>query len=150
MPSSAESIKIIGVVLEYGMLLWLLYFLMRLTGYLLRDMQRQKKRLRTGTKSPARAKLVVLQAEDRDLVGHEYPLNKDLSFGRASDNDVLLRDNFVSHHHAIVALHHNQYMLEDLGSSNGTYLNDLPLTGRTYLKNKDIIRIGYLTMRFER
>ena len=150
MPSSAESIKIVGVILEYGMLLWLLYFLMRLTGYLLTDMKLQNKRLRSSVKKTARARLVVLQAEDRNLVGHEYPLNKEIAFGRASDNDVSLRDNFVSHHHAIISLHHNQYLLEDLGSSNGTYLNDLPLNGRAYLKNKDIIRIGYLTMRFER
>lgn len=150
MPSSALSIKIIGVILQYGMLLWLLYFLLRLTGYLLRDVRRQGKRLKNSSAGTAQARLVVLQAEDRDMVGREYALSKDIALGRAADNDILLTDNFVSHHHAIIAPRRNQFIIEDLGSVNGTYLNDRLLTGRAYLKNKDIIRIGYLTMRFER
>jgi len=136
--------------LQYGMLLWLLYFLLRLTGYLLRDVRRQGKRLKTPPAGTARARLVVLQAEDREMVGREYTLSKDIALGRAADNDILLVDNFVSHHHAIIAPRRNQFIIEDLGSANGTYLNDRLLTGRAYLKNKDIIRIGYLTMRFER
>lgn len=149
MSSTALVIKIISVLLQYGMLLWLLFFLLRVTFYMLRDVRGLKKNLSVG-QSRSGAKLTVLQAEDRSMVGREFPLTRELTFGRADDNDILLHDNFVSHHHAIIVAKRNLYLIEDLGSVNGTYVNDHLLHGRAYLKDKDIIRIGYLTMKFER
>ena len=149
MPSAAFALKIAGVVLEYGMLLWLLYFLMRATGYILRDARSQSRRIRKEA-AAQEARLVVLQAKERDMIGKEFPLTGEMALGRGDDNDVKITDNFVSHHHAIITKRRNQYVIEDLHSANGTYLNDLPLEGRAYLKNRDLIRIGYLTMRFER
>lgn len=144
----ALAIKIIGVIMQYGMLLWLLYFVTRLFSYMWHDMRRVKKRL--DVKRGQATKLVVLQAKERDMVGKEFALADELSIGRADDNDILLNDNFVSHHHAVITSRRNLYLIEDLDSANGTYVNDRLLKGRAYLKDKDIIRIGYLTMKFER
>ena len=50
----------------------------------------------------------------------------------------------------VVFLRNNLYVIEDLGSRNHTYVNDRQLNGKAYLKAGDLIRIGFLTLKFER
>jgi pSer/pThr/pTyr-binding forkhead associated (FHA) protein len=46
-----------------------------------------------------------------------------ITIGRTSDNDIVLDDNMVSRHHARLELQANTYVLTDLGSANGTWVN---------------------------
>lgn len=63
------------------------------------------------------------------------------SIGRSVDNNVMLDDPAVSRKHAIVKLVGNEYILTDLGSENGTLLNNEPVITEV-LKNNDQIEIG--------
>jgi ABC-type multidrug transport system ATPase subunit len=67
---------------------------------------------------------------------------KDLVIGRSSSSDLLIRHPQVSQRHALIAYTEGQYWLEDLGSSNGTNLNGVPVQGRLALKNGDEIHLG--------
>ena len=62
----------------------------------------------------------------------------------------MVPDAYVSHHHAQITARGNQYVLEDLGSRNHTYVNGAEIDGRTYLTPGDIIRIGFVSLKFER
>ena len=62
----------------------------------------------------------------------------------------MIPESFVSHHHAVLYPHGSQYVVEDLGSTNHTYLNDQVLEGKAYIKAGDVIRIGMVTLQFER
>ena len=77
-------------------------------------------------------------------------LRDEITIGRGAENDVIIPENFVSHRHATIFLHGAQYVIEDLGSVNHTYVNGQMLEGKAYLKPNDEIRIGMVTLKFER
>ncbi|MGD0651360.1 MAG: FHA domain-containing protein [Verrucomicrobiia bacterium] len=61
--------------------------------------------------------------------------------GREDDNAILLDDTFVSRHHAVLVRNGGDYVLRDLGSSNGSFVNDQPAK-ETPLKPGDRVRFG--------
>jgi pSer/pThr/pTyr-binding forkhead associated (FHA) protein len=73
-----------------------------------------------------------------------------LSFGRNTDNDVILYDNQVSRHHARITRHGERFLLEDLSSSNGTFLREQRLSAGTpsELVDGDEIQIGSTLLTF--
>ena len=145
----ALALKALRVLLEYGALLWLAYVVLRL-GRTMFSM------LHTDFKEAARlpqplagaASLVAIAGEG--LIGQRFPVGHELTIGRSTDNDIVLADNFVSHHHVCIYQREDAYIVEDLGSRNHTYLNDGVLTGRAYLRTGDVLRIGAAILRFER
>lgn len=65
------------------------------------------------------------------------PVNQTLVFGRAAECNVKLTGNFVSSRHAQLSVDSSGVVLEDLGSSNGTFCNGELLTTPVYLKDGD-------------
>jgi hypothetical protein len=77
--------------------------------------------------------------------GHESGVAYDLAYGATlgrGDVEIQLDDPFASSRHAVITRHGRTLVIEDLGSTNGTYLNDEPLTGPQPLHDGDRIRIG--------
>ena len=70
--------------------------------------------------------------------------------GRGDQADIVLQDSFASTRHARLVPHGDVIVLEDLGSTNGTYLNEEPLRGPQPLHPGDKIRIGDSVFTFER
>jgi hypothetical protein len=83
--------------------------------------------------------------------GDELTLNSSaLLLGRGSDNDVnLARDEFASSRHARVEPRRDGVWVEDVGSTNGTYLNGIRLTHAKRLAPGDVVRIGETELRYE-
>jgi pSer/pThr/pTyr-binding forkhead associated (FHA) protein len=71
-----------------------------------------------------------------------------LNIGRKVDNDIRLEDITVSSHHARLQNQHDGLYIEDLGSTNGTYVNGDPIRKKR-LASGDVILIGKYTIRFE-
>ena len=71
----------------------------------------------------------------------------ELTIGRAPENDVSIPDHTISRQHAIVQKTLRGYLLKDLGSHNGTFLNGSGIT-QHILKHGDKIRMGAVTMVF--
>ena len=65
----------------------------------------------------------------------------ELSIGRAADNDVRITDSTVSSHHARVFTYLNSSYVEDLGSSNGTFVNGKRVD-KHILRPGDSLRVG--------
>ena len=82
--------------------------------------------------------------------GAAYDLSEGALLGRGDQADIRLEDTFASSQHARLAPHGEVMVLEDLGSTNGTYLNEEPLRGPQPLHAGDRIRIGDSTFTFER
>jgi len=73
-----------------------------------------------------------------------------LLVGRGSGNDVnLARDEYASSNHARVEPRRDGVWVEDVGSTNGTYLNGTRLTNAKRLSPGDILRVGETEMRYE-
>jgi pSer/pThr/pTyr-binding forkhead associated (FHA) protein len=81
----------------------------------------------------------ILKFDDRTLT--EYPIGSELTIGRLPDNMVIIDNPAVSGHHARVFLEGNQFVLEDLQSKNGTYVNEKHAV-RATLKSGDVVLIG--------
>ena len=86
---------------------------------------------------------------ERVVTGEIFPLLPLTSLGRSPTNSIIINDSFASSEHAVVALRHGQWWLEDRNSRNGTALNDLPVTEPVIITHGDIIRIGTMSFRFE-
>jgi hypothetical protein len=69
--------------------------------------------------------------------------------GRSRDCDVVVSDASVSRHHARIQLDGGAWVLGDLGSTNGTRINERQLRGPQALRNGDWITVGAIEMRFE-
>lgn len=84
--------------------------------------------------------------------GTEIPLNKDeITIGRATVNawwDVGLQDKSVSRPHLKIERQGEKWIVEDLGSSNGTTLNNAPLTKPMELNDGAVIAVGETNMLF--
>jgi FHA domain len=62
--------------------------------------------------------------------------------GRENANDLVLKDPEMSRRHARITYQAGRYYVEDLGSTNGTFLNDQRIQGQTLLNHGDVIRLG--------
>ena len=81
-------------------------------------------------------------------IDEDYVIQKELSLGRKSDNDIVIKDPFVSKIHFKIVENEGQCFLEDLKSSNGTFLNGEKLLDASRLSNGDRIRIGNIEFLF--
>ncbi len=75
--------------------------------------------------------------------GVTFPLEGDqLTIGRDSTNGVAINDAEVSRKHARLMFQGGKYVLEDLGSTNGTFVNGQRLAGQVVLKSGDVVSLG--------
>ncbi len=87
----------------------------------------------------AAGELVVVSGPDG---GQRFPLGPNSRVGRATDNEIALRDNQVSRHHAALSFTGAGYVITDLGSANGTWVNGQRIAQPTPLRPGDNIRVG--------
>lgn len=75
--------------------------------------------------------------------GATYPLEGDqLTIGRDSSNAVAINDAEISRKHARLTFQGGKYVIEDLGSTNGTFINGQRLSGPFVLKSGDVVSFG--------
>jgi pSer/pThr/pTyr-binding forkhead associated (FHA) protein len=87
--------------------------------------------------------------EQRPLIGRIVPIGVDISIGREGC-DVLLPDPEVSRRHAVLRTVGDDPAIEDLRSTNGTYVNDVRIQIVTVLREGDEVRLGNTVWRVER
>ena len=75
-------------------------------------------------------------------VSREYELTGPLKIGRGSDCEIQIADPRSSRHHAIIRLVEGGFELQDLDSTNGTYLNHIQILSPVGLQDGDLIQIG--------
>lgn len=79
----------------------------------------------------------------------QIPLSEGMTFGRTSSNTVQLEDHGCSSRHATIRREGGDWLLEDLGSTNGTWLNRERLSAPQALKEGDRIQMGAQMLRVE-
>lgn len=94
--------------------------------------------------SKAKFALEVLNSGDNINLktGSIIPISGVLTVGRKSDNIVVLSDRYASSHHIKIYVRNNEYILEDLESTNGTKVNNVKVNDSVKLNIGDIIKIG--------
>src|SRR5271170_2394068 len=91
------------------------------------------------------ARLILATAEGQQAID----LRSTNSLGRHPNNTIQLLDKIVSKEHCIVEQRDSQFVLRDLGSLNGTYVNGERVRGEIVLKHGDDIALGSTRARFD-
>jgi hypothetical protein len=96
-------------------------------------------------------RLVVTQTGNASTVraGMVFNLQPVTPLGRRPDNVIILDDNYVSSQHSLIALRDGAWWLSDVASTNGTFLNEQPLTQPSQLNYGDVVGIGRVRLRLE-
>jgi len=81
---------------------------------------------------------------------HVFALDVDLAtIGRGLNNTIVLEDPRISRQHAQVRWKSRRFLISDLGSTNGTYVNGVPVSAEQVLRQGDIVSLGGLEMVFQ-
>ena len=127
--------------------LGLLYlFLFRIARALVGD-------LRAAAREPGAelGRLVVVASPGGEPVeGSSLPLDAIATIGRDVNNAIVVDDQFVSAEHAILTFRGRAWYAEDLGSTNGTFVNGAPVEGVVPLGFGDVVQVGQVKLRLER
>jgi len=95
-------------------------------------------------------RLVVI-ASDALTPGDVYELDgAPLFLGRGANNDIPLpEDEFASARHARIEARRDGVFVEDMGSTNGTFVNGIRLARERRLQQGDVVRVGETDLRYE-
>ena len=101
-------------------------------------------------RGPVSGRLVVVKSPDLDE-GQDFQLDSaQLTIGRGGQNDIPIgTDEFASARHARFEPRQDGVWVQDLGSTNGTYLNGARLEHPRRLTQGDIVRVGETDLRYE-
>lgn len=99
----------------------------------------------TASTTPNMAKLVVIS---EGFTGKTVELKADkVTIGRSEDNSFQIAENSVSSHHCELELKDNIVHIKDLGSTNGTFINDKKIAAGTLIPGQ-VLRLGSIELRF--
>jgi hypothetical protein len=102
-------------------------------------------------RSPRPGFLVVVSSPDLEQDDRLELSHRPLTIGRGPLNDLqLLEDDFASGRHALLDPRRDGVWVEDLGSTNGTFVNGVRLTSSRRLAPGDVVRVGETDFRYER
>ena len=121
-------------------------FMFGVARLLLRD-------LRAAARDPggALARLVVVwSAVSEPPRGTMFGLDAVATIGRDVNNSIVVEDDFASAEHAALAFRGRAWYVEDLGSTNGTFVNGLRTDGLSAITYGDELQVGRVRFRFER
>ena len=136
------------LLLRIGVVAILYLFLLSLFILIQRELNAESAARRTV--SP-RGRLIVLDpgTSPRPL-GQAIPLEPVTRLGRASDNTIVLEDEFVSTAHSLLVLRDGRWWVRDAGSTNGTVVNGQRIDGEIPLREGDELQIGRVRLRLAR
>ena len=146
MQGAAMAIKVARVALEYGMLLWLIYFTVSLSRKMFGEVKKEMKRQHEPAVRQNEALLTVVEGPDMDAY-LEFGEGQ-IYIGRREKNDFILTDTKASRLHAWIAYENHRHVLYDAQSTNGTYVNGEPVESLC-LCSGDEIQIGTTVLLYE-
>jgi hypothetical protein len=146
------SIDIIILLLRVAVVLLLYFFLWQVLRFVVRDLQGATVVAAGAGQASPYGQLVVLRSGQSGVAaGKTFPLSPSTIIGRSMEHcEIALNDSFLSQQHARLELRGDQWVLEDLGSTNGTFVNDIEVRDATIVEEGDIVRVGRIEMRLVR
>jgi pSer/pThr/pTyr-binding forkhead associated (FHA) protein len=160
---ASVEVQTVLLALKIGFLVLLYLFIWRIVRSASRDVRlpqesfimapSQAAAMGLGRQAPAvsTGALVALKSTALEE-GARFELNaKTLTVGRGAPNDIRLDDDeFASSHHARIEPRRDGVWVEDIGSTNGTYVNGTRLGRPQRLTPGDVVRFGETDLRYER
>lgn len=133
-------------ILRLAFLAAVFLFLYGVLRALVRDLRRAEREQRSEL-----GRLVVVASDgDAPAPGAVFPLDVVTTIGRAASSTVVLDDQFASNEHARLTFRGRSWHLEDLGSTNGTFVHGERIEGPVALVFGDEFSVGRTRVRLER
>ncbi|MDQ3875479.1 MAG: FHA domain-containing protein [Actinomycetota bacterium] len=158
-PAASVDIEEVLLLLKVGFLVLLYLFIWRIVRTASRDLRLpqesfvlapQQSSAARRERTIAGGRLTVLRSPAL-AIGDEHLLDSTpLTVGRSGENDIAIgADEYASATHARLEPRRDGVWIEDVGSTNGTFVNGVRLKERKRLSSGDVIRIGETDLRFE-
>lgn len=143
--------NVVFIVIKYVFLALVYVFIIFIVMAIYRDVKTPARdaapRGRGSRKKKSERPRLTVVAGDRNL-GARYNLSDLLVIGRATEGGIVLDDTYASQQHARVYEQGNTFFVEDLGSTNGTYVNGRKISYPLELRAGDRIKIGKTVFEF--
>lgn len=140
------DIFILGLRIAFIILIYL--FIFQVMRVIVRDL-RQVAPVEPAQPRSKYGRLVVAEAgRSRLTPGTVFTLQAVTSMGRKPSNTIVLDDDFVSGEHSLISWRDGRAWLEDVASTNGTFLNETEITRPTPISEGDIIGIGDVRLKW--
>jgi len=142
----------VSVLLKFAFLGVLYLFLLWVARSALRDLRRPSHEREDDVRAesvPSGRPVLVHERGGGVSAGASFTLNGGLTIGRSPQTDIPIEDRFASGRHARIYERDGFSYIEDMGSTNGTYLNGKRLDSPELLRTEDRIRIGDTQFRYE-
>lgn len=158
MALASTSVDGVLLALKIAFLLLLYLFIWRIVRAAGREMRAPQDSFvlapmaeRHEKRAPRPGTLVVITSADLEEGQRVELTHEQLTVGRGPLNDLQLdQDDFASGRHALIDPRRDGIWVEDLGSTNGTFVNGVRLTTSRRLAPGDVLRIGETDFRYER
>ncbi len=129
------------LALRLLMALTLYAFFAAVLIYLWRD-------LRSASLFSQQIPLAHLHLQEQDSEVRQFRLTEVNLVGRTPENSITIADDTISSHHARLSFYKGQWWVEDLGSRNGTRVNDIPVEVPLVVTHGDRIELGRVSLKF--
>jgi pSer/pThr/pTyr-binding forkhead associated (FHA) protein len=113
--------------------------------FLVRYIAESDEELQTILDAPPIAYLTVVSG---GRLSQSWPLRGEVQLGREKSNTLVVSDQKISRHHASLTPVDTTFIISDLGSANGTYVNGVLITQPVRLKDNDRVGVGDTTFLF--
>ncbi|HEY7736954.1 MAG TPA: FHA domain-containing protein [Candidatus Limnocylindrales bacterium] len=133
-------------LLRLGFLALLYLFLFAVVRILVRDLRAA---VRESTTELGRLLVLASPAQEPE-VGRVFRLDAVTTLGRDVNNDVVIEDPFASTDHAVLTFRGRSWYVEDLHSTNGTFVNGARVDGVGPVSFGDELQVGEVRLRLER
>ncbi|NLC65905.1 MAG: FHA domain-containing protein [Clostridium sp.] len=135
--------RILGLIFTVLFVIILFYIILKSLNLMIRDMRHSSKEDKV---SFLNLKVIGKGKNENINIGSTITVKEEATFGRESDNTVVLKDPYTSGYHTRIYRNKGRFVIEDLESTNGTLLNGDLLDVKTYLEDGDVIWIGKLKL----
>jgi pSer/pThr/pTyr-binding forkhead associated (FHA) protein len=140
------------LLLRIAVVLLLYFFLWQVLRFVIRDLRSAGQASAPGTPTSPYGQVIVVRSGQSNVpVGKAFPLGPSNLIGRSMEHcEIALNDSFLSGQHARLELQGEEWVLEDLHSTNGTFVNEIEVRDPTIIEDGDVIRVGRVEMKLVR
>ena len=145
--------------LKYGLFALLFLFIWRSMRWVVRGLsvaeeaaaaERSGRRPRDTAPTLPPGPSTLLVKSQADAKPRTVRLSASMTIGRAPECELRIEDTYASQQHARLFAKNNSWFVEDLGSTNGTFVNDQKLAAPAMLQPGDKVRVGQTIMELRR
>lgn len=140
----------VDVLLFWGRILFLIGLYLFI-AYIVLAVTRELRSRSVSAEEPAPGELVVVEPAESGLAANDaFPLTSETLLGRLPDNTITLPDATVSGRHGRLVHVRGRWVIEDLGSRNGTFVNGRRIKDKASVDYGDVMSLGSVSMKLVR